>query len=82
MYRDDPSMQGESHANSLQTPRGDGHFHSTHRLRQQRAHSGAWASPPIGIRTTYRIIGSAEITLGIRHPNIGHRCLMSSGGGE
>ncbi|MCJ7622410.1 MAG: formylglycine-generating enzyme family protein, partial [Anaerolineaceae bacterium] len=37
---------------------------------------GAWASPPAGIRTTYRIIGSAEIAPGIRHPNIGFRCIV------
>jgi serine/threonine-protein kinase len=37
---------------------------------------GAWASPPDGIRTTYRLIGSAEIGPTIRHPNIGFRCVL------
>jgi Tol biopolymer transport system component/formylglycine-generating enzyme required for sulfatase activity len=37
---------------------------------------GAWASPPSGIRTAYRISGSTEIAPGIRHPNIGFRCLL------
>ena len=36
---------------------------------------GAWASPPDGIRTTYRIVGSSEITPQTRHPNIGFRCI-------
>jgi formylglycine-generating enzyme required for sulfatase activity len=36
---------------------------------------GAWASPPTGIRTAYRIIGSTEIAPNIRHPNIGFRCV-------
>ncbi|MCJ7702530.1 MAG: formylglycine-generating enzyme family protein [Anaerolineales bacterium] len=38
---------------------------------------GAWASPPTGIRTTYRMIGSGEITPHIRHPNIGFRCALT-----
>ena len=38
---------------------------------------GAWASPPAGIRTAYRIIESAEITPDIRHPNIGFRCVVA-----
>jgi formylglycine-generating enzyme required for sulfatase activity len=37
---------------------------------------GAWASPPAGVRTAYRIIGSTEINPGIRHPNIGFRCVV------
>jgi len=39
---------------------------------------GAWASPPAGIRTTHRIIGTSEIAPSIRHPNIGFRCVMTS----
>ncbi|TFG50452.1 MAG: formylglycine-generating enzyme family protein [Anaerolineales bacterium] len=38
---------------------------------------GAWASPPAGLRTTYRIIGTSEIGPTIRHPNIGFRCVIS-----
>ena len=38
---------------------------------------GAWSSPPDGLRTTYRIIGTSEIGPTIRHPNIGFRCVMS-----
>lgn len=37
---------------------------------------GAWASPPAGLRTTYRIINTSEINPGIRHPNIGFRCVI------
>ena len=40
---------------------------------------GAWASPQAGVRTTYRMIGTSEIAPGIRHPNIGFRCMMNSG---
>ena len=36
---------------------------------------GAWASPPAGVRTTYRMINSSEISPDIRHPNIGFRCV-------
>jgi formylglycine-generating enzyme required for sulfatase activity len=38
---------------------------------------GAWASPPAGIRTAYRIIGTSEIAPDIRHPNIGFRCAIN-----
>ena len=38
---------------------------------------GAWASPPQGLRTTYRIIGTSEINPDIRHPNIGFRCVLT-----
>jgi len=41
---------------------------------------GAWASPQAGVRTTYRMIGSAEISPTIRHPNIGFRCVMDVDG--
>ncbi len=37
---------------------------------------GAWASPPAGLRTTYRIINTSEINPDIRHPNIGFRCVI------
>jgi len=37
---------------------------------------GAWASPPAGLRTTYRIINTSEISPDIRHPNIGFRCVI------
>ena len=38
---------------------------------------GAWASPPAGLRTTYRIINTSDINPDIRHPNIGFRCVSS-----
>ena len=37
---------------------------------------GAWASPPVGLRTTYRIINTSEISPDIHHPNIGFRCVI------
>jgi len=61
---------GEYDHGSLENPPGpdDG--------RCKIIRGGAWASPPAGLRTTYRIINTSEISPDIRHPNIGFRCVI------
>ncbi len=37
---------------------------------------GCWASPPDGVRTSFRLEDNGEILPSIRHPNIGFRCVV------
>ncbi len=50
----------------------EGPENGTHKIIR----GGAWASPPEGLRTSYRMDGGGNIYPTTRHPNIGFRCVV------